>query len=311
MDEFDWIARYLAPIAKSKEALGLLDDVALLAPESRKRIITQDAIAEGVHFLPETPLGAIATKLVAVNASDIHAKGAICTHALLTLGWPAALKDADMEAFAAAFQVALSDVGALLLGGDTTRSKSGLFASLTMIGECLGPSPILRCGAKKGDDVWVSGEIGHGLVGLADARAGHETTSARHYHRPEVTSRDVAGLIGRYATASMDISDGLLADCQKLTTASQVGIEIELSDIRFADPEEARFTLLAQCTGGDDYKALFCASALDRKTLESAADQSAPGLHRIGTVTQARNLRLLKSGDVVDLPHRLGFSHGQ
>ena len=310
MTEFDWIARYFAPLARSGAALGLADDVALLKTGGQERIITQDAIVEGVHFLEDTPLGHVAAKLVAVNASDIRAKGGRCLHALLTLGIPERWGEDDIGAFAGGLGGALCEVNAELVGGDTVRVHTEMFASLTMIGAPLGQQAVLRSGAKPGDDVWLSGTIGQGLVGLWDARAGLDTACARHYTVPVITPANVAQIIADHATAALDISDGLLGDAAKLAAASQVGLAIDLDAVPFADPGEARSTWLEQATGGDDYQALFTVPCADRDAVLAKARAEGSEVHRIGQVTDSESLEVSRAGNVVPLPSSLGFSHG-
>lgn len=310
MAEFDWISRYFAPLAGSRAALCLSDDVALLEATSSQLIVTQDAIVEGVHFLQGTPPDRIAAKLVAVNASDIRAKGGQCLHALLTLGVPEQWTESDIAAFASGLGLALGDVNADLVGGDTVRAPTEMFASLTMIGVPMGKRAVLRSGAAPGDEVWVSGIIGHGLLGLDDSKAGRNTPSARHYAVPDIMSEAVARLIAGHASAAMDISDGLLADAAKLAAASKAGLALDLDAVPFADPAAERFSWLDQATGGDDYQALFTASPADREILASNASGCGAEIHRIGRVTDSGVLEVFRAGNAVGLPSRLGFSHG-
>lgn len=98
-DEFDIIARHFAPLARTSAARELLDDVAFLE-ERGPFVLTADAIVEGVHFLPDDPIDAIAQKALRVNISDIVAKGAAPSHYLLTLQWPRARDASEIAAFA-------------------------------------------------------------------------------------------------------------------------------------------------------------------------------------------------------------------
>jgi len=100
MAEKDWIERYFAPLATAG-ARNMRDDAALVSHAEHWRIVTTDAIVEGVHFLPEQPSRSVAKKLVRVNVSDVLAKGAFPHEAILTLGWPAERSEAELAEFAA------------------------------------------------------------------------------------------------------------------------------------------------------------------------------------------------------------------
>ncbi|MCA8905409.1 MAG: thiamine-phosphate kinase, partial [Hyphomonas sp.] len=134
MAERVWIAKYFAPAAVSPGAAGLLDDVAELATGSDARIVTTDALIEAVHFLRSDPPETVARKLVRVNVSDILAKGARPSEALLTLAWPQGRDEAELARFAEALTDELEHWNIQLLGGDTTSSPGGLFLSLTLTG---------------------------------------------------------------------------------------------------------------------------------------------------------------------------------
>src|SRR5262245_54079007 len=157
MDEFDLIRTYFAPLAASPGADGLRDDVAEVAPGL---IATKDAIVEGIHFLPDDPIGTVAQKLVRVNVSDIIAKGGKPDAALLALVWPTSRPVAEISDFARALGADLARWGAHLVGGDTTSTDGPLTLTLTLLGKVGGSGPVRRSGARAGDDIWVTGVIG-------------------------------------------------------------------------------------------------------------------------------------------------------
>ena len=121
--EFDMIARHFAPLATDVSALSLRDDAAVLRPpEGQEIVLTCDTIVEGVHFLKDDPAGSIGHKALAVNLSDLAAKGARPYVYLLALALPAKPDPAWLEAFASGLGALQSRVGASLVGGDTTRT---------------------------------------------------------------------------------------------------------------------------------------------------------------------------------------------
>jgi len=306
MSEFHWIAQYFAPLATRAGAAGLVDDVAELSGTAR--IVTTDALVEGVHFLPDDPIETVARKLVRVNVSDLIAKGARPDEALLTLGWPTRRAEAELAAFAESFGDELKAWGISLIGGDTVASPSGLFLSLVLTGHAEGPrGPIRRSGAQAGDVLWVSGTIGGGLLGLAHARNSIESPATDYYRVPDIPDLKLAELIAMYATASMDVSDGLLADAQKLFAASGCAGRIVLDQVPLFGGRDdvAREDVLALCAGGDDYQSLFCAPVSATETLRN----SGLGLTRIGDVSEGSDLTLVWHGETVPIPNRTGFEH--
>ncbi|MEO0881731.1 MAG: thiamine-phosphate kinase [Pseudomonadota bacterium] len=307
MSEFDWIAKYFAPLANSAGAAHLTDDVAQLP--AANRIITTDTLIEAVHFLPQDPIDTVARKLVRVNVSDILAKGARPAEALLTLGWPNDRPETDLARFAEAFGEELAHWGIDLLGGDTVTSPSDLFVSLTLTGTLSeGAKPVRRSGAKPGDTIWVTGEIGWGGVGLEAAKRGEEGEAADRYRVPHLPPIRIADIILHDATASMDISDGLIADVQKLVSASRCSAGLALDAVPLAasiDPNNLD-GILSAVSSGDDYQCLFTAS--EDKT--DALISTGLDLHRIGSITAAGGLVLSWRGAPVPIPSKPGFEHG-
>ena len=164
-DEAAFIAA-LRGIIRHPGARDLMDDAAVLPPPiGRDLVVTHDMIAEGVHFLPDDPPGDVAWKLVAVNLSDLAAKGAkpigvILGYTLSTSEWDAA--------FVAGLGRVLAHFDVPLLGGDTISAPTRCFG-LTAFGEATPPVPDRR-GAQAGDGLWVCGTIGDAGLGLRIAR---------------------------------------------------------------------------------------------------------------------------------------------
>ncbi len=309
MAEFDWIARYFAPLATRAGAAGLCDDVAEFS--GRASIATVDALVEGVHFLPDDPMETVARKLVRVNVSDLIAKGARPDEVLLTLGWPSGREEAELAAFAAAFGEELAAWGIALIGGDTVASPHGVFLSLTMTGVGVTErAPIRRSGAQGGEVIWLTGDIGASFFGLRDRLARTRSEASTIYQVPLIPPLEMAELIGEHATASMDVSDGLLADLHKLLVASGCGAKLDLDHVRIYGAGKAELPLsdvLEACTGGDDYQCLFTAPASKTPALE-ASEQA---LIQIGQTQDRAGLKLYWHEEPVALPEKLGFEHVQ
>ena len=231
MDEFDLIRKYFAPLATSPGADGLRDDVAEIGTldGGARLIATKDAIVEGVHFLSDDPIDTVARKLVRVNVSDIIAKGARPDGALLALVWPKGRSVEEIGGFAQALGEDLARWGAQLVGGDTTSTDGPLTLSLTLFGRCGARGPVRRSGARAGDDLWVTGVIGDGWLGLQAAKGALAKLGAEEraflvarYRVPEPPPLAVADLVAEFASSSIDISDGLVADAGHIAEASGV-----------------------------------------------------------------------------------------
>jgi thiamine-monophosphate kinase len=304
----------LRALASCPSARGLLDDAAVLSVGGATLVLTHDMLVQGVHYLASDPPEDVAWKLVAVNVSDLAAKGARPVGALLgyTLG-----EDAWDRAFVDGLGTALGAFGLELLGGDTVSAPAGAprTLGLTAIGEAAGPVPS-RAGARPGDRLWVSGSIGDAGAGLRIARGeieGPEVLVERYRQpRPRL---EVGIALAPLVSAMMDVSDGLLIDSSRMAAASGARFTLDLASIPLSeaflaclgDGREAR---LAAATGGDDYELLFAAPPERAADILALADRLGLPLNRIGEVEAGGGLRLMDGGEDVPLPGRLGWEHG-
>ncbi len=314
MDEFDLIRRYFAPLALAPGADGLRDDVAEIAPGL---IATKDAIVEGVHFLPDDPLSTVAQKLVRVNVSDIVAKGGRPDAALLALVWPKGRDMAPLGDFSRALGADLARWGAHLAGGDTTSTDGPLTLTLTLMGKVGARGPVRRSGAKVGDDLWVTGTIGDGWLGLKAAQGafGKLSQEARNllvsrYRVPEPPRLDVAGLVAAHASGSIDVSDGLVADAGHVAEASGVALVIEAKDVPLSAVGEGYLTnakaeLSALLTGGDDYQTLFTAPQSARDAIAT----SKLAVTRIGRAGAGAGVKVLDASGAEMVFPKGGWTH--
>jgi thiamine-monophosphate kinase len=328
-DEFDIIAKHFAPLAQHRFARGLVDDVALIEPQGAL-VVTTDAIVEGVHFLSDDPLDTVAKKSVRVNFSDLIAKGAKPLGIVLTLIWPQGRDAAQIAAFARGLGEDLRLYDAALFGGDTTSTPGPLTVSITAFGAPLGPRTPARGDAKPGEQVWVTGVIGDGFLGLQSLTqtpdivdAGVEDRVDAHaryvrsaYRLPEPPLR-FAEAIASYASASMDVSDGLAGDAGKIAAASGVGVRLDAESIPLSAAGRAYVVargeegLLALITGGDDYQALFTAPPGLRAAILAAGRATNTDVALIGDVTEGGGVRIEGAGGALNIAagghrHRLG-----
>jgi thiamine-monophosphate kinase len=286
-------------------ARGLADDAAVLEIDGRTLVLTHDMLVEGVHYLPDDPPGDVAWKLLAVNLSDLAAKGARPIGVLL--GYSLGEEKWD-EGFVAGLDTALAAFSIALLGGDTVRGAGARTLALTAIGEATAPVPS-RSGGRAGDHLWVSGTIGDagpGLRGVSDALV-------ERYRNPR-PRLEAGGRLAPLVSAMMDVSDGLLIDASRLADASGAAVEIDLalvplSEAYLAAAGEGREARLAAATAGDDYELLFTAAAERAAEILALQDELGLPLSRIGILTDGAGLILTEAGQALPLPPRLGWEH--
>lgn len=306
--EREVIAR-LRRIATAPAARGLLDDVAVLG----RLVVTHDTIAEGVHFLSSDPAASVGWKLVAVNLSDLAAKGATPTGALLSLTICGPGKwELD---FLGGIEAACESYGLPLVGGDTIALPDGSprVLGLTAIGTA-GKAVPHRAGGRPGDSLWLVGTVGDAAAGLAQLREDrHATGPLVDIFRRPVPQLSAGQALAPHANAMMDVSDGLLLDAERLAEASacRALIHIDtlpLSRAFIAEHGQNEKARLFAATGGDDYALLAALPPeIDPSTLSLPEGTT---IERIGNLEQGQpGIRLLNEGSPIELPERLGFEH--
>lgn len=310
MSEADFIAR-LRRIATDPAARGLADDAAVLGD----LVLTHDMIVEGVHFLPNDSAQDVAWKLVAVNLSDLAAKGAQPVGALLGYSLTG---DADWDAaFADGLDDALRRFGVPLLGGDTVAMPAGAprALGLTAIGRAPGGGAPTRGGVRPGDRLWVTGTIGNAGLGLA-MRLGQvdaNETCLAAYARPQPQLAFGQAIVP-HVHAMMDVSDGLLIDAQRMAAASgcQIALMLEavpLSAALLAVRPDVLDTRLAAATAGDDYQLLFAADPGAAAAIQVVAAQHGVAVTPVGHAGVGDGIQLIHRAQRIALPDRLGFMH--
>ncbi len=267
MSEFDLIRRYFSDLGtpRGDVELGVGDDCALLAvPPDRRLAVSIDALASGVHFLPDCDPESLGHKSLAVGLSDLAAMGAEPAWATLALTLPPDLPRESpgwIPAFARGLGSLARQYGVRLVGGDTTRGP--LAIAIQVHGFVRPGEAIRRAGARPGDLVCVSGTLGDAGLALRALLAGEspEPGLRARLERPE--PRVALGLALRgYARAMIDVSDGLAADLGHILTASGAGAELDLGALplspRVAERVAAADDWALPLASGDDYELCFC-----------------------------------------------------
>ena len=295
MNEFDIIQRRFAALTPPGPGtlLGIGDDAALLSLRAGSELaISTDALVAGTHFFPDADPVDIGHKSLAVNLSDMAAMGAAPRWMTLALTLSEAQLD---EAWLSGFSRGLAELArrhaVALVGGDLSRGP--LAVVIQLLGECPEGQAIRRDGARPGDAIFLSGELGAASCALALLQAGGAPPppefSAR-LHRPEPQVELGIALRG-VASAMIDVSDGLLADLGRLTQASGVGATINIDAV----PVPSQLQALAApgdpwrhaLAGGDDYELCFTAPARNWGKLQALGRP----VYRIGAIDAASGLR--------------------
>jgi len=320
--EFELIARYFAPLARRfPGAFDLLDDAATLSVEpGHELVVTTDAVVADVHFLADDPPESVGRKALRVNLSDLAAKGARPIAYLLDAVFNKDVEEPWIAGFAAGLGEDQDEFDIALIGGDTAATPGPTTLAITALGLVRAGTMLRRSHGRPGDDIYVSGTIGDGALGL-DVRRGalaDLSSAARahledRYRRPQ--PRVVLGpaLIG-IARASIDISDGLIADLGHVVRASKCRATVDVSRLPLSAAARQALHLAPSALarilgGGDDYEVLFTAppEAADRLA-RLAAGLSLP-LTPIGTLTEGEGVSIRdQDGREIPLEH-VGWQH--
>ena len=288
---------------------GIGDDCAVLPlTDGEALVFTSDLLTEGVHFLRSaTTARELGSKSLAVNLSDVAAMGVRPVATLLSIALPRDAAGSWALEFMEGYRALSAGYGTPLVGGDTTRSESGITINVTAIGRGAAPCLKRRRDALAGDTVFVAGELGASGTGLQDILAGRPDTPLAAVHRNPQPQVDEGIWLGGRAEvhAMMDLSDGLASDLGHILELSHTGAEIDLERIPVAAGSDLR---TAAC-GGEDYKLLFTAApeAAERLAAEFQAQFGIP-LHPIGRITPDGGLTWLRNGRPEALDWH-GFSH--
>jgi thiamine-monophosphate kinase len=322
-DELTIIDRYFRPLA-GEGAFRLFDDAGRLGlSPDWDVVVTADMIAAGVHFLPDDPPDTIAGKALRVNLSDLAAKGARPLSYTLSLGVSAELGERWLANFAEGLRRDQDRFGIGLLGGDTISVAQGPVIAITAIGLAPKGKMVHRFGGSAGDALYVSGVIGAGAAGLAllkrnpgpwdELSPERREELVRRFRLPEPRV-SLAAALADFAAASIDVSDGLVGDCDKLAAASRCSAEIHADAVPFPaglDVSHDEAMLARLLTGGDDYEILAAVPRENEAGFRRAAQAANVPVARIGALTPgSAPTEVLVDGRPLELTRR-SYVHGR
>lgn len=289
--------------------LGIGDDAAVLeVPAGQHLVAATDTLNAGTHFPVDTSPFDIGFKCLAVNLSDLAAMGATPRWALLSLSLPEASPQ-WVQQFSEGFMSLAQAHNVTLVGGDTTAGP--LSVSLTALGSVEPGRHLARSGARPGDLLVVSGTIGGAAHALEMLQAGKPVPERHLLDRPQPRVSLGQALTG-YASACIDVSDGLLADLGHVLKASGCGAKLEVEKLPCTDAltgleDETRWR--HQLSGGDDYELLFALPPRHRAWLEKLSQQLDIRLSVIGEFEEEEGIRCFTKDGLAYEPKDTGFEH--
>lgn len=334
--EFDLINHYFHPLSQglSQDDLGIGDDAAVLTvPDGYQVVITTDTMVEGVHFLPDCDAYKLAWKLLAVNLSDLAAMGAEpwCYSLALTLPPEKAQNETWLAEFTRGLTAIVEALGICfpLIGGDTTRGN--LTLTISAKGLVKQGQAMLRQGSQVGDVLVVTNTIGDGALGLQVALNQLNDSAAKNLTNPEmgfvlraleqpIPQTKLAPFLKHFANAALDISDGLLQDCQHLLNggsfkiqsglAAQINLEQMPLSSAMRSYIDATGDYSLVLNGGDDYQLLMSVDEAKLQKFIDIARENGVELSAIGKVVEGAGIRLFNNEEEIQEEGGMkGFQH--
>jgi thiamine-monophosphate kinase len=300
--EFEIIRKYFSRPARHAP-VGLGDDAALLRPSAGAELaVSTDMLLEGRHFARGAEPRLLGHKALAVNLSDMAATGATPRWATLAIALPAA-DEPWIAAFADGFYALAERYEVDLVGGDTTRGP--LTICVAILGEVPAGLALTRGGARPGDDIWVSGELGGASLALerpAEARA------AQRLHAPEPRVELGERLRG-VASAAIDVSDGFAQDLGHILERSEVGALVHYELLPKFPCDAAPLQERCVLSGGDDYELVFTAPQSARAQVQALSATLRLALTRVGSIQPGEPRLQLLDARGMRMPAGRGYDH--
>ncbi|MBZ4413019.1 thiamine-phosphate kinase [Myxococcus sp. MISCRS1] len=283
--EFDFIRRFLGHFPKARVPVGPGDDCAVLAPSRGALCVTTDAVVEDVHFTRASFSPAdIGHKALAVNLSDVASMGATPRWFVCALALPRDFPPAHLSGIARGMAALAREHRVALVGGNFTSARE-LSITITATGELSRP-PLTRAGARPGDWLYVSGTLGDARLGLAHLRAGVKRGASVQRQRRPRPRVALGQLAARFASAALDVSDGLAQDLGHLCTASGVRAVVELAKLPMSAAVRRELGPEGALAGGEDYELLMAVPSARGRAFERACARGGHPVTRVGALSE-------------------------
>ena len=283
-------------------------------PEGQELVVSTDMLVAGVHFPESTEPESIGHKSLAVNLSDLAAMGASPAWFTLNLSLPQP-EERWLEDFCRGLFGLAQQHQCALVGGDTTRGP--LTIGIQIMGLAPRGQALRRSGARPGDRIYVTGQLGEAALGLLviqgrlELPEEHRRRAVHHLNRPAPRIRAGVGLRG-LASACIDVSDGLVADLGHILEASEAGARIRLDRLPLPPAYDSVFGKIgweAALNGGDDYELCFTVPPAQEAAFRQAAAQFGVACSYLGDIEAEPGLRILDPAGQLHVPARTGFDH--
>ena len=296
MNEFELIQNYFNwPLSDPDIELGIGDDAAIFNLDSGYQLVTTtDTLSEGVHFFKNDSPEDIAYKSLAVNLSDIAAMGATAKCFTLALTLPK-LDEIWLKQFSESLKQTSEKYNVSLIGGDTTRGPLNI--TITMMGVVETSKAIKRSGARNGDNIYVSGEIGDAALCLKKINAGERPHKAEliKLNRP-IPRIELGSALKGIANSCIDISDGLEQDLSHIIKASKVGAMVAIQELPLSQSMikyiESNDDWALPLCGGDDYELCFTAPENFYSEIINIAEFCKIKITKIGVINDSKDLKI-------------------
>ncbi len=320
MSEEEIISKYFSRHLSGEHQvkIGIGDDAAVVQPPvDSELIITTDTLNAMIHFQENMSPYDLGHKALAVNLSDIAAMGSIPLWATINLSLPE-IDHTWLKQFSDGLFRLADTQNVKIIGGDLVRGP--LSITIQLVGRTISSKLLLRSGAHSEQNIFVTGTLGDAAMGLHVSNKKQTfvfTQEAQDYFLSQLYTPEPRVTIGQklvgFASAVIDISDGLLIDLQRILKASQAGAELYLEAIPLSNELNAYVSKTEDwsfpLTGGEDYELLFTANRAVSDEIFALSEQSGCRITKIGKIMQGNKLTIFHHGKPIELPESIGFDH--
>lgn len=316
MNEFEFINKYLKPLSlKNKGSFNLNDDI--FYDFKKKIAISVDTYVHGIHFLSTDPEKFI-KKSLRSSISDLYCKGIKPSYYFLSISlnkkictssWFNKLKSI-LNSEQKKFDIYLG-------GGDTTYS-SKFSITFVVVGKSIF-KPVLRKGCLPKDDIYLSGNIGDSHIGLNVLKKKYNFKSLNNfyikkYYEPNLQTK-ICSHLYKFASSSIDISDGLIQDLSHLTALNKLGAFIDIKKLPFSNNTKKliksnKINIKDIFSSGDDYQILFTSKKKNRSKIINLSNLLSIKISRIGHINNKDNIILkFEDSKITYKEGKMGYTH--
>ena len=291
MHEFQLINKYFSQLSnKNKSSLNLNDDV--FFDKSKKLVVSVDTYIEGVHFINFKKPDLVIKKIIRSSISDIICKGVRPTYYFISgSGNKKSFSSSNLEKISKSLKQEQNKYNITLCGGDTVYSNK---LSFTIISIGFSKNIIFRNNAKLNDDIYVTGNLGDSFTGLNILKKRINTNNSfkkyfeNKYYLPNLHLR-LSNKLLTFANTSIDISDGLITDLEKLINKQKLSYKLNLEDVPISNNLKKllikkNLEKISYISQGDDYQILFTANSSKSRIINKTAKSLGIKISKIGKI---------------------------